>query len=1020
MSWWYVLQFPFPPIFARTDMRKFLSLLLLLCLACIQRGLAQETFPKNGARKTAQTVYAFTNASIYTDYQTLLTQATLLVQDDKILACGKDVKIPENAVVLDLKGRFIYPSFIDLWAQYGLNLPKKEDIKPKDPNGLSQSKAGPYHWNESIRPEFNAAEHFSPSEKQADAWIKQGFGVVLSHHQDGIARGTGTLVSLAAGSEQERILSGTPTQHFSLRKGSSRQGYPSSQMGVIALLRQTHYDAQWYESGGKNQEKNLSLHAWNCNHNKPAFFEAGDHQELFRVLKLSQELGLKPVIKGSGDEYQRAAEIKQSGVKLILPLHFPEAWDVSDPMKAGWLSLSELKHWEMAPHNPRLLAEQGIEFAFTCAGLKNTGDFLKQLRTAVDKGLSPEKALKALTATPAEMLGESSRMGALKPGMIANFIISSGDLFDAETVLYQNWIQGVQQELHPIPNTDLEGKYLMLLGSDSLELVIKTKSLGYQGNINHKGKTGETNAAFVFSDEKINMQFKNPADSMLVRLSGWREGSQLKGNGDKQGINIPWTAVRISSLPADSSAKPKKENKTESIGTIVYPFSAYGREKLPVQEEVLFKNATVWTNEKEGILKESDVLIKGGKIVAVGKNLSSAAARVIDAGGLHLTSGIIDEHSHIAISRGVNESGQASTAEVRIGDVVNATDINIYRQLAGGVTAAQLLHGSANPIGGQSALIKLRWGMLPEQMKIENAAGFIKFALGENVKQSNWGDDNTSRFPQTRMGVEALYYDYFHAARAYDQAMKAWNKLPEKQRDPAKQPRRDLDLEALAEILNQQRFISCHSYVQSEINMLMHVADSMNFKVNTFTHILEGYKVADKMKAHGAGASSFSDWWAYKFEVNDAIPYNGAILHREGVLTAFNSDDAEMARRLNQEAAKAVKYGGLSEEEAWKFVTLNPAKLLHLDERMGSIKVGKDADLVLWSDHPLSIYAKARQTWVDGRLMFDQEENQKLEAAIQAERNRLIQKMLNGGNSKRVPEPKTQKLYHCDSEEEDL
>ena len=364
----------------------------------------------------------------------------------------------------------------------------------------------------------------------------------------------------------------------------------------------------------------------------------------------------------------------------------------------------------------------------------------------------------------------------------------------------------------------------------------------------------------------------------------------------------------------------------------------------------------------------------------------------------------------------MNEGSQASSAEVSIGNVVNPDDINIYRQLSGGVTAAQLLHGSANPIGGQSALIKMRYGATPEQMKINGADGFIKFALGENVKQSNWGDYNQVRYPQTRMGVEQVFYDYFIRAREYEQAWKNYNK-----RRVGNAPRKDLEMEALLEILNKKRFISCHSYIQSEINMLMHVADSMNFTVNTFTHILEGYKVADKMKEHGVGGSTFSDWWAYKYEVNDAIPYNGALLHSQGVLTAFNSDDAEMGRRLNQEAAKAVKYGGVSEEEAWKFVTLNPAKLLHLDDRMGSVKVGKDADLVLWSNHPMSIYAQVEKTFIDGRLLFDQETDKQKRALMEQEKERLIQRMLNAkskGEPTQKVKAKKQKLYHCDTMEE--
>jgi hypothetical protein len=353
------------------------------------------------------------------------------------------------------------------------------------------------------------------------------------------------------------------------------------------------------------------------------------------------------------------------------------------------------------------------------------------------------------------------------------------------------------------------------------------------------------------------------------------------------------------------------------------------------------------------------------------------------------------------------------TAEVSIGDVINSNDVNIYRQLAGGVTAAQLLHGSANPIGGQSALVKMRWGSLAEEMKIKSDVGFIKFALGENVKQSNWGAFNTFRFPQTRMGVEQVFYDAFFRAKNYKKEWDEYNKLSLRKKRNTPPPREDLELNILSEILDKKRFITCHSYVQSEINMLMHVGDSMGFTVNTFTHILEGYKVADKMKKHGAGGSTFSDWWAYKFEVNDAIPHNAALLNNAGVVTAINSDDAEMGRRLNHEAAKAIKYGGVSKEDAWKMITLNPAKLLKLDKKMGSLKVGKDADIVIWSDEPLSIYAKVESTFVDGRLLFDHNFNEKLMSRDQKEKARIISKMATSRGKKQKIKFEKEDLYHC-------
>ncbi|HXB92213.1 MAG TPA: amidohydrolase family protein, partial [Puia sp.] len=373
--------------------------------------------------------------------------------------------------------------------------------------------------------------------------------------------------------------------------------------------------------------------------------------------------------------------------------------------------------------------------------------------------------------------------------------------------------------------------------------------------------------------------------------------------------------------------------------------------------------------------------VKGGKIVKIGKDLAAGGATVIDGSGKHLTAGIIDEHSHIA-AFSINEGAQSVTSEVRIADNLNPEDINIYRQLAGGVTSSHILHGSANTIGGQTQLIKLRWGMDDEGLKFRNWDPFIKFALGENVKRTT--STNNNRFPDTRMGVEEVLNDAFARARDYQRERKAAPNVT----------RRDLELDALVEIMEHKRFITCHSYVQSEITALMRVAEKYGFRVNTFTHILEGYKVADKMKEHGSSASTFSDWWAYKMEVQDAMAYNATIMQREGLNVCINSDDAEQARHLNQEAAKSVKYGGMSEEDALKMVTLNPAKALHVSDRVGSIREGKDADIVLWSNNPLSVYAQPLKTIVDGIIYYDVDRDLMLRKSIATERNRLIQKLI--------------------------
>ncbi len=348
----------------------------------------------------------------------------------------------------------------------------------------------------------------------------------------------------------------------------------------------------------------------------------------------------------------------------------------------------------------------------------------------------------------------------------------------------------------------------------------------------------------------------------------------------------------------------------------------------------------------------------------------------------------------MATDSGVNEATQAVTAEVRIGDFIDASDITIYRQLAGGLTMANVLHGSANPIGGQNQVIKLRWGGWYDDLKYKEAPAGIKFALGENVKQSNWGEDAKTRYPQTRMGVEQIFRDRFHAAKRYSAAMKSWNDEPK-----GLPPRRDLELDALSEILDGKRWIHCHSYRQDEILGLLRVLEENKITIGSLQHILEGYKVADAIAKHGATASSFSDWWAYKFEVIDSIPYNGALMHQQGIVVSFNSDDAELGRHMNHEAAKAMKYGGVNPMEALQFVTLNPAKQLRIDHRVGSLEVGKDADIAVWSGSPLSPMSRCEQTWIDGRKYFDREQDKadrKRDAALHAA---LVQKVMKSGEA---------------------
>ncbi|HWB63327.1 MAG TPA: amidohydrolase family protein [Chitinophagales bacterium] len=999
-------------------------LLVLGILATVFSLTAQTetTFHTNGPDDYREGLHAFVHATIFKDYKTKLEDATLLIRDGKVVDVGNGIAIPQGAMVHDMKGKFIYPSFIDVYSSYG-----QPDVKKPQRSDAPQMESnikGAYGWNQAIHADYDAVKNFVADDKKADEYRKLGFGTVQTLLMDGIARGTGAVVTLGKGRENELVVKSDASAGYSFDKGSSTQNYPESLMGAIALLRQTYYDAQWYKNATDKKEYNLSLEAWNQNQDMPQIFDAGaGWEDVLRADKVGDEFGVQYIIKTDGKEYQRIDEIKNTGAKIITSLNFPKAFDVEDPYKARWVSLADMKDWELAPTNSAALAKAGIDFVFTAADLEKKEEFLPNLRKAVKYGLDSTIALKAITYAPAAFLNITDKVGLLEPGRLANFIITSKPLFDDKCEINENWVQGKRYEIKAFSSSDIRGEYNLSLSNNETYkiklsgdaaapkgLVVISDSVKQELTVMHK----DNDITLAFNPEKKKEENK-------ILLTGTVNDSTHTWQGKGQlpsGNWITWNATQVKGPEPDTS-KPKKDTVDFSrLGKVYYPFTGYGNETLPKAEDVLFKNGTVWTNESDGVLTNADVIIKNGKITAVGKGLKCDECTVIDATGKYVTSGIIDEHSHIAISRGVNEGSEASSAEVRIGDVITGEDINIYRQLSGGVTAAQLLHGSANPIGGQSGLIKMRWGYAPEKMKIENAAPFIKFALGENVKQSNWGEKWDIRYPQTRMGVEQTYYNYFTKAREYGDAWAKYNALKAKQRVPM--PRRDLELDALLEILNGKRFITCHSYVQSEINMLLHVADTFGFKMNTFTHILEGYKVADKMKAHGVYASTFADWWAYKYEVIDAIPYNAAILTKVGVTTAVNSDDAEMARRLNQEAAKTIKYGGMTEEQAWKMCTLNPAIMLHLDAHMGSIKAGKDADIVVWNTDPLSIYARVEETFVDGIRFYDSARDAQKRDAIQKERARLIQKLLEakkGGAPTQEPKPKGSFEYNVGDEQ---
>jgi len=1004
---------------------------------------AQGTFPDEGIKEKEVVYTLYTGGEVH-HADGKVEVADFLVYRGQITAYGEKAKmsLPENVREKNLAGLHVYPSFIDMKSTYGLT-PFERDDKKKGPQPDRLHNKATY-WNESIHPETRAIDRFEPEEKAAAKLRGMGIGATLSALDDGVARGSSVLVLAGDALSNKLVVKPEVAAHFSFEKGKSRQDYPSSLMGAMALLRQAIYDARWYADGPK-EEVNYSLEQLHHQLSGTLIFDGRDKYDLYRLGKLAREFDLDFIAYEPGHAYENVEALDPHITGLIVPMKLPKPFDTDDPDLLRFVDQADMLHWERAPYNPIMLADAGIPFAFTAHGFQSDEDFFADMRRLIKTGLPENVLLEAWTTAPAAMCSAEAHLGALAPGYFANFFTTTANIFtDEDAKVVDHYIRGKAHAVTPQADVVLAGLYDLNVDNHYFNLKVKGKHPGYEAELSHiaDGDTTKVEAEMALLGRELSLSFANPEGPGRYRLSASARSNNRIWDGmgaAPDGREIKWSAIRKAEKnPSNPSAADSTAIEAPSFPAARFPLAAYGHDSLPKAERIWIKNAILWTNDSLRVMHKAEMIVDGGIIRAVGHNLDplqffskkeAEKLKEYDAQGKHITPGIIDEHSHIAISRGVNEGTQACTAEVRIEDALNPGDINIFRQLAGGVTTSQLLHGSANPIGGQSAIIKLRWGRPYAEMLFAEAPGFIKFALGENVKQTNWGERYTTRYPQTRMGVEQVFYDYFYRAREYGQELKlheassaaASKKLFRKKESGPPSFRRDLELEALLEIMQGERHITCHSYVQSEINMLMHVADSMGFKVNTFTHILEGYKLADKMKAHGAAGSTFSDWWAYKYEVKDAIPHNASLMQELGVLVGINSDDAEMGRRLNQEASKGIKYGGMTEEEALKMVTLNPARMMHIDHLVGSLQAGKHADFVVWSDHPLSTYAVAERTYIDGCLYFDRSQLPSLMQRDQAERMRIADSMKEAsskGGEKRKPERTMERYYHCDHIEE--
>lgn len=923
---------------------------------------AQEIRPP-GFRPQPVGVHALVGGKVVVKPGETLDDATIVIRNGYIEKVGSNVTPPADARVWDMKGQTVYAGFIEpYWPLSGTNAPvSTTETQPIAADNLTSGGvnffgtpgqrtdlggSGPGYEISRITPEERVIQQYSPRDRTLAPMREQGFTAALISPASGIIRGSSALVQLREDNPNVVVLKADVFQHiaFDTRSAEDRV-YPGSLMGVIATVRQSFFDAQHYAldhadwaknpQGRKRPEFNPALEALSAaaEGKMRVLFEPGSALMVDRAARVARELKLDFALISSGQEWRRpdlvgqasslSAEMARETGRMpvpptfIVPVNFPTLPKL--PSEDDWeqVSLDQLRAWDWAAENPALLRQQGREIAFTTYSLSDKKTFRKNLKLAIERGLSEDDALAALTTVPAKLCGVEKQLGTIEAGKIANLTIVEGKgYFDPESRVRDVWIDGRNFHIAAAKEPPKEAK---------------------------KEDAAKTEKA-------------------------------AKAKADKE----------------------KKEAELKELRTKRVARSPLeGRGPLAAPAYVSIRNATIWTCSDKGVLTNAQLFIKNGRIETVGtfSTVTGPDGLELDLHGQSVTPGLIDCHSHTAILGAVNESSLPSSAMVRIGDVVNSETKNLHEQLAGGLTVANLLHGSANPIGGQNQVIKLRDGASPEELKFEGAPAGIKFALGENVKQSNWGDRNTTRFPQSRMGVPTFHENRFLAAQQYLAAQASRLSAGANRTGGMPVPlRRNLELEALGEIIQGKRLIHCHSYRQDEILAFLRVMEQFKVKIGTLQHILEGYKVADEIAAHGAGASAFADWWAYKFEVYDAIPHAGSLMHERGVLVSFNSDSSDLARRMNTEAAKAVKFGGTSEEDALKFVTINPAKQLGIDKRVGSLEPGKDADFVVWSGHPLDSRSVVLQTWIDGKKYFDRSLAADRTAALQKERADLIAK----------------------------
>ncbi len=960
-----------------------------LALTGLLFAIVLTQLPAQPPGKLKPTVFAITNTTVVAKPGTELSKTTIVIRDGMVQAMGTDVQPPSDAKLIDGKSLVIYPGFIDAGNTWGIDTTlRRSESGPAEPVDLaSESLAATKPDNrKGLTPEFDVATALKAEDDSANSWREQGIVARLALPEGNILGGQSALILLNGAAPRNAIIKSNVALHGAIKSMGFGGGYPSTLMGTVAHFRQFMYDAAYqrrlqtaFKQGALNVrpvfDPALDTVVNVLEEKLPLILEAEGRDEMNRALDICAEFKIKPILYGCSEGWRLADRLKKENITCIVKLTFPDkarmqarrrggpgifdAPGSDDAAQAKDLPAKVVKDFERKHQeevkNLGVLLNAGVKCVLSGNGVESTDKFLAKVRKVIADGVPADKALAAMTQAPAELFGVDRLFGEIAVGKPAYLVAFSAKFTDekakvkhvfAETSYFEYGADAAKPAASGDPKermTELKEKIArtkerMERGKGMLEQVPENRRAQF------KTRMDEAEKELKSDEEELNKLMKGDNPPAKDDKKPEEKKAEAKKTPDKK-----------------TESKPEEKDKKPDLAAEV---EADRQPKTKTAGNVLIKGATVLTATKGKFV--GDILVQGGKIKELGTNLATPAnTTVIDAAGLFVMPGVIDTHSHFSISGGVNEATLSVVPEVRIRDTIDSDDVQIYRALAGGVTMARLFHGSANCIGGQDAVIKLKYGQPASSLLIDSKKG-VKFALGENVKRSD------GRFPNTRLGVEAVFVRAFTEAQEYK---KKWKDYEDSKGSASGkvEPRRDLRLEALMGILDGDILVHSHCYRLDEIVMLLRIADRFGFKVKSLQHVLEGYKIASEIAAHGASCSTFSDWWAYKIEAFDAIPHNAALLQEAGVLTLMKSDSNELMRHLNTEAAKAMKYGGMSEEQAIRLVTINPATQLSLQDRTGSIEVGKDADLAIFNGHPLSGFARCEMTLVDGEVYFQRE-----------------------------------------------